>query len=106
MATRVNALTEGGILAAVMAVMGLIGLYVPFLGMMAILLWPLPAIVLILRHGLRWGVMAVLVAAALLAVLVEPMVALRLALAFGPVGLVLGFGYRRGWAGGRLMGLG
>jgi len=98
-----NALTEGGILAAVMVVLGLVGLYVPFLGVAAILLWSLPAIVLVVRHGLRWGVMSVVVATALLAMLIEPMVALRLALAFGPMGLVLGFGYRAGWSGVRLV---
>ncbi|MBQ7516643.1 MAG: YybS family protein [Schwartzia sp.] len=103
MATRMNALTEGGILAAVMVVLGLVGLYVPFLGVAAILLWSLPAIVLIVRHGPRWGTMSMAVATVLLAMLLEPMVALRLALGFGPMGLALGYGYRAGWSGVRLV---
>ncbi len=99
---RVHSLTEGGVLAAVTVVMALVGVYVPILGMIAILLWPLPVIVLIVRHGLRWGVMAVVVASFLTAAIVEPSTALRLAIAFGPVGLALGLGYRRGWSGVKL----
>lgn len=99
---RVHSLTEGGVLAAVTVVMALVGVYVPILGMIAILLWPLPVIVLIVRHGLRWGVMAVVVASLLTAAIVEPSTALRLAIAFGPVGLALGLGYRRGWSGVKL----
>ena len=94
METRTRSLTEGGILAAVMVVLGVVAVYVPFLGILAVLLWPLPAAILIVRHGLRWGVMAVLVAALLTAVLIEPTIGLRLAVAFGPVGLALGAGYR------------
>ncbi|MBQ5413229.1 MAG: DUF2232 domain-containing protein, partial [Schwartzia sp.] len=91
---RVNSLTESGILSAVTVLMALIGVYVPFLGLVAILLWPLPITVLVVRHGFRWGVMAAVVASVLIAVIIEPTVAVRLALAFAPVGLALGYGYR------------
>ena len=100
---RVNSLTESGILSAVTVLMALIGVYVPFLGLVAILLWPLPITVLVVRHGFRWGVMAAVVASVLIAVIIEPTVAVRLALAFAPVGLALGYGYRLGWSGIRLV---
>jgi len=99
MASRIKPLTESGILAALTVIMAVIGVYVPFLGVVAILLWPLPIIVLIVRHGLRWGMMSVLVSAILTGALLEPVVAVRLALAFGPGGIVLGYGYRQKWSG-------
>ena len=80
MATRVTSMTESGLLAAITVVMALIGVYVPLLGTVAVLMWPLPILVLIVRHGLRWGVMAVVVSGVLTAALVEPVVSLRLAL--------------------------
>ena len=41
----------------------------PLLGTVAVLMWPLPILVLIVRHGLKWGVMAVVVAGVLLGAL-------------------------------------
>ena len=98
MATRVTSMTESGLLAAVTVVMALIGVYVPLLGTVAVLMWPLPILVLIVRHGLKWGVMAVVVAGVLTAALVEPAVSLRLALAFAPGGIALGLGFRNDWS--------
>ena len=98
MATRVTSMTESGLLAALTVVMALIGVYVPLLGTVAILMWPLPILILIVRHGLKWGVMAVAVAGVLTAALVEPVVSLRLALAFAPGGIALGIGFRNGWS--------
>ena len=103
METRTRSLTEGGILAAVMVVLAVVAVYVPLLGILAVLLWPLPAAILIVRHGFRWGVMSVVVAALLTSVLIEPTVGLRLAVAFGPVGLALGVGFRRGHSAARLV---
>ena len=100
---RTRSLTEGGILAAVMVVLAVVAVYVPLLGIVAVLLWPLPAALLIVRHGFRWGVMSVAVAAILTAVLIEPTVGLRLAIAFGPVGLALGAGFRRAHSATRLV---
>ena len=98
MATRVTSMTESGLLAAITVVMALIGVYVPLLGTVAILMWPLPILVLIVRHGLKWGLMAVFVSAVLTAALVEPAVSLRLALAFAPGGVALGLGFRNEWS--------
>ncbi len=98
MATRVTSMTESGLLAALTVIMALIGVYVPLLGTVAVIMWPLPILVLIVRHGFKWGVMAVVVAGVLTALLVEPAVSLRLALAFAPGGIALGLGFRRDWS--------
>ena len=96
---RMTPLTEGGLLAALTVVIALASVYVPLAGPFIALLWPLPLAVLVLRHGLRQGVMAMLVSGAALAMLIEPVIALRLVVGFGPLGLVLGFGYRQGYSG-------
>lgn len=103
MENRTRSLTESGILAAVLVVLAIVAVYVPILGIVAVLLWPLPVTVLIVRHGFRWGVMALAVASLLIAMLIEPTIGLRLAIAFGPVGLALGFGYRSGHSATRLV---
>ena len=103
MENRTRSLTESGILAAVLVVLAIVAVYVPLLGIVAVLLWPLPVTVLIVRHGFRWGVMALAVASLLIAMLIEPTLGLRLAIAFGPVGLALGFGYRSGHSATRLV---
>ena len=49
---------ESALLAVIGLVLVLLGQYVPFLGIAASLLWPLPSALVVLRHGMRWGVMA------------------------------------------------
>ena len=96
---RITPLTEGGLLAALTVVIAIASVYVPLVGPFIALLWPLPLAVLVLRHGMRQGFMAMLVAGAALAMLIEPMIALRLVAAYGPLGLMLGYGYRKGLSG-------
>ena len=99
MATKVSSLTESGILAGITVVMAIIAMYVPLVGILAVLLWPLPMILLLVRHGLKWALMSVATAIVVTAALVEPMASLRLAVSFAPTGLALGIGYRRHWSG-------
>jgi uncharacterized protein YybS (DUF2232 family) len=91
-------MTESGLLAALTVIMALIAVYVPVVGALAALIWPLPVIVLIVRHGLRWGIMSIFVSGVLMAVLLEPVLSLRMVIAFAPVGIMLGIGYRRGFS--------
>lgn len=98
MAKKINSMTESGVLAAVTVILTLIGVYVPLLGVVAVLLWPLPLIVVIVRHGLKWGIMTAVVSGILIAMLIEPMVAVRMFISFAPGGIALGIGYRRRWA--------
>jgi len=96
---RVTPLTESGLLAALLVVLGQAAVYLPVLGVVATLMWPLPVIVLVVRHGLRWGLMGLVVAGAAMSLLIEPTIAVRLVLAFGPTGLLLGYGFRQQWRG-------
>ena len=94
---KVKPLTEGGILAAISVVMALTSIYVPLLGTIVAFIWPLPIIILVVRHGLRWGILASVVSGILIALLIHPMQAISMTVAFGLVGLVIGYNYRQGY---------
>jgi uncharacterized protein YybS (DUF2232 family) len=80
-------------------VLALMAVYLPFIGFFLVLFWPLPLIVLVVRHGLRWGIMAAAAAGVLMGLLVEPLLSLRLVIAFAPAGLLLGWAFARGLSG-------
>lgn len=94
---QLKSLTESSVLAVLMVILALLAVYVPILGMVAVLLFPLPLIVIVVRHGLKIGIMATLVATFLLGVLLSPLVSLKLICVFAPCGLALGFGYKKGY---------
>lgn len=98
----VTPVVEGGLLAAGSVVLGLMAVYMPILGMAALLLWSVPIAVLTVRQGIGKGIMASIVAGILMALLIEPVLAFRLALACAPVGLALGSFIRKGWSGARV----
>ena len=96
---RITPLTESGLLTALSVVLALMAVYLPFIGFLLVLFWPLPLVVVVVRHGLRWGVMATVAAGILMGVLVEPMLSLRLVVAFAPAGLLLAWAFAKGLSG-------
>ncbi len=98
----VTPVVEGGLLAAGSVILGLLAVYMPVLGMAALLLWSVPIAVLTVRQGMGKGIMASLVAGILMALLIEPVLAFRMVLACAPVGLALGTFIRKGWSGARV----
>ncbi|SHK39683.1 Uncharacterized conserved protein YybS, DUF2232 family [Selenomonas ruminantium] len=96
---RITPLTESGLLTALSVVLALMAVYLPFIGFLLVLLWPLPLVVLVVRHGLRWGSLAALAAGILVGLLVEPLLSLRLTVAFAPAGLLLGWAFAKGLSG-------
>ena len=88
-------LTEGAILAALTAIIGAVGLLAP---PVAVLLAPLPIILLVIRWGLRIAVLACVIAAAALFQFAGPLNAIGIVLAFSSLGLALGWGARRNFA--------
>lgn len=99
---NVTPTVEGGLLATGCVVLGLLAVYMPVFGIAALLLWPVPLAVLVVRQGLGKGVMAGIVAGILMALLIEPLISLRLLLSFAPVGLAMGLCIRKGWNGGQV----
>jgi uncharacterized protein YybS (DUF2232 family) len=88
-------LTEGAILAALTAIIGAVGLLAP---PVAVLLAPLPIMLLVIRWGLRIAILACIIAAAALFQFAGPLNALSAVAMFAPLGLTLGWGVRRGLA--------
>ena len=89
--SRTRGLTEGAILAALTAVVAAAGLVFPPIG---ILLAPLPIMLLVIRWGLRIGLLAAIVAGLIIMQFFGPLTAFSV-VAFGPIGLALGWGVRR-----------
>ncbi len=88
---QTRGLTEGAVLAALTAVIAAVGLVIPFVG---ILLAPLPVMLLVIRWGMRTAVLAAVVAGVILLQLFGPLTAFSV-VAFGPIGLALGWCARR-----------
>ncbi len=93
--TRVQPMVEGGILSAVAILFALISVYIPFIGVFVNLIWPVPIILLGVRHGYKWSLMATVVAGILIAILVHPLHAVGVAVGFGLTGIVLGHCFRK-----------
>ncbi|MCL5677066.1 MAG: YybS family protein [Firmicutes bacterium] len=91
--TSARPLVEGALLAAVTAVLALIGYAVPLVP----LFLPVPIVLIGMRHGLRLSLLTVIVVGLVLAVTLGPSTALLETIAFGSAGLAIGFGVHRQW---------
>ncbi|HEY3246809.1 MAG TPA: YybS family protein [bacterium] len=96
--TSVRGITEGAILAALVALLAIATRYVPVLGAAAGLVCPLPLSALVIRHGLRAALLAAVVSAVIGGIIAGPLVGAGILLAFGPLGIILGVGVARGWS--------
>jgi uncharacterized protein YybS (DUF2232 family) len=91
----IRPLVESALLAALGAVLLLLGWYVPVVGVFASILSPLPSAVAVIRHGTRWGVMSSLVSMFVTAPLLGIPTALSLCAVNGAMGISFGIGVRR-----------
>lgn len=99
----VKSTTESGLLVAITVIMALMAVYLPVIGIAATLLWPLPIIVLIVRHGMHYGILSVAAASIIMILLISPMAAVHMAASFGPTALVLGYGFYRGLSAAKIL---
>ena len=102
----VKSTTESGLLVAITVIMALIAVYLPILGIAATMLWPLPIIVLIVRHGMKYGLLSVAAAGVIMAICISPFSAIHMVAAFGPTSLALGYGFRQGLSASRILACG
>lgn len=91
----VRGLTEGAVLAALVALLAFAARYLPLLGLVASFLCPIPLTILVIRQGARVALLAGLVAAALGGIIGGPVTGLLIALGFAPTGVAIGIGLRR-----------
>jgi len=101
--TRVVSMTEGGVLAAVAVVFALVSVYIPVLGTFVNLIWPVPVILLGVRHGFKWSILTTIVAGAIIALMMHPLQAASIVVGFGLIGIVLGHAIRSGMSPARAM---
>lgn len=99
----VKSTTESGLLVAITVIMALIAVYMPVMGIAATMLWPLPIIVLIVRHGMKYGLLSIAAASVIMSACISPVSAVHMAAAFGPTSLALGYGFRQGLTASRIL---
>ncbi len=92
----VRGLTEGAVLAVVVAVLAVAATYIPLAGAAAFFLCPLPLTVLTVRHGLRVALLAAAVATGIGTMVGGILIGSSITVAFAPLGLAMGIGIRRG----------
>lgn len=93
----VRPVVEGGILTAVAIIFAFISTYVPILGVFVNLLWPVPIVLLGVRHGYKWSIMAVVAAGIIISLLMHPLSAISVVVGFGLIGIALGYAIREGF---------
>lgn len=86
---------EGGLLVAITVILGLVTVYIPLIGMLVEFFCAVPLAVLTTRQGTGKGLTALFVSFLLLAMLISPIPAIRLALGFGVCGVALGWCVRK-----------
>ena len=88
-------LVESAMLATLSAVLMLLAFYTPVIGMAIGLVSPLPVAIAVIRHGVKWGLLASIVGALVLFPFMGWLTAASLWIGFGWVGLVFGYSVRR-----------
>ncbi|MEN6414048.1 MAG: YybS family protein [Veillonellales bacterium] len=101
--TRVRPMVEGGVLSAVALIFALISAYLPIVGPFVNLIWPVPIILLGVRHGYKWSMLATAVAGVLIAILMHPLHAVSVVVGFGLIGIVLGHAFRADYSPGKTL---
>lgn len=92
--TRVRPIVEGGVLSAIAIIFAMISAYLPVIGPFVNLIWPVPIILLGVRHGYKWSIMATAVAGILIAILMHPLHAVSVVVGFGLIGITIGHAFR------------
>ena len=101
-----RSLVEAAFLSALTVVFCLATLYLPMLGLITSVLWPIPIVLLGVRHDLRLSILATFVAGIIVAILAGPLVAIHMFLGLGVLGLVLGTAMRHRLTPLKVVGLG
>ncbi|WP_312560575.1 YybS family protein [Anaerospora sp.] len=92
--TQIKPMVEAGILASIAIMFAFMSAYLPVIGAFIHLVWPVPIMLLGVRHGVKWSTLATVVAGILIAVLLHPLHAVSVVVGFGLTGIVLGHGLR------------
>lgn len=94
----IRPLVEGAFLGALVLVLTFFSLYVPLAALFITFIWPIPIIILGVRHGMGFSIKATVVVALLSAMLFHPFYFLVTLLGFGLVGIVIGGSLEEGFS--------
>lgn len=92
---KTKSMVEGALLAAINIILSIIALYMPILGTFATLVWPVPIVILGIRHGLRTSVLSTVVAGIFVAILSGPFQAVTIVVSFGLIGIAMGWALKK-----------
>ena len=92
---QIKPMVEAGVLAGIAIMFAFISAYLPVVGSFIHLIWPVPIILLGVRHDVKWSVMATIVAGILIAILLHPLHAVSVVVGFGLTGVTLGYALRQ-----------
>lgn len=93
-----RSLTEGGILASIAIIFALISVYIPILGLIVNMIWPVPILLLGVRHGFKVSLMCLAVSGIIIAMLINPLQAISVVLGFGFIGVAIGYAINQHWS--------
>ena len=94
---KTSALVDASVLSALAVLFTLAGEFLPIVGVVADLFWPLPIILCGKRHGMKWSGLCLLVTGVLITLFLGPLVAFSVVVLLGMIGFVMGEGMRRRW---------
>lgn len=103
---EVKPLVEGALLSAITILLALISIYIPLLGLLASFIWPVPIILLGIRHGLKISILATLVSGLIIGMFSEPLQAFTVVFGFGLIGVAIGYAFRKNYTPSAIMGIG
>ncbi|MTV50880.1 DUF2232 domain-containing protein [Heliobacillus mobilis] len=102
----IRGLMEGAMLSALTAVLALLGIYIVPLSLITNLVWTIPIVVAIVRHGWKIGIMCLGAATVLIALFAGLPAAIIMALHFGGLAILYGIAFRHSWSTFKSVGLG
>ncbi|ABZ83595.1 conserved hypothetical protein [Heliomicrobium modesticaldum Ice1] len=94
----IRGMMEGAMLAALTAVLALLGVFIVPLSLVTNLIWTIPIVVAIVRNGWTVGVLTLAAATVVIALTAGFSTALILLIQFGGLGIVYGIAFRYGWS--------
>lgn len=96
--TRLRPMIEGGLLAAIAIIFAVISAYLPIIGPFVDLLWPVPIILLGVRHNYKWSILATVVAGLIISILIHPLQAVTVVVELGLIGVVFGYAFSKNFS--------
>lgn len=101
-----RSLTEGALMAAITAIIALVGTFLPFINIFSFLIIAVPIIIVIIRNNLTTGVISSIVATLLVAVLAGPLIAFFFYLQFMPLAITYGYLLKNKYSAGKILAIG